>query len=122
MRRDRHDRDRSFAWTIVPENPPGCRRVVLDIGLPDLLSVGALDRLVLVALQARMPRIRLQESQALPDFLQLDQVYLILVKLKRPQLLGCFRLEDEIESQRDSILVIFVRILSETPEGSSFST
>jgi len=39
MRADCDDRDHVRVWPVVPEGAPRARRVILDVGVPDIFAL-----------------------------------------------------------------------------------
>ncbi len=78
MRCDCYDGDYVLAWTVVPKDSIGSRRVVFGVGFEDVFAVGAGFGTEFMGIQTRMARIDLQFSQGGADGLEsfhLSRIY-----------------------------------------------
>ena len=65
MRADGDHGNRVFIGTVVPEDSPRARSLVLYVRIPHILTARAAERRIFVGVQTRIPWVPLQQPQAL---------------------------------------------------------
>src|SRR3982750_3920485 len=83
MRADGDNSELAVLWTVDPPNAPRRRGLVLYVRFPEGDSTGARHGLIVMGIQARMPRPSLlQQTKRFANLFELDRVLLL-----RPQAL-----------------------------------